>query len=134
MASFEVFSPSVGAYQALLSTGNLYIFENDELQLELRDFFGSFEDVRVTERLLLNSIQKFVESPTFGQLAGWQRMGRGDIPVAGDFPVDLWAGSEEFMNAVGLLTIRHNDVLEDYDYLRTRIRNISAGIARELSD
>ncbi len=61
-------------------------------------------------------------------------MGQLGLPVAGKFPVDQWSGSDEFMNAVGILTVRQIDVLEDYEYLRTRIRNIAVAIAAESSD
>jgi hypothetical protein len=61
-------------------------------------------------------------------------MGQAGLPVAGKFPVDQWSGSDEFMNAVGIYTVRQNDVLEDYQYLRTRIQSISAIIASEASN
>ncbi len=73
-------------------------------------------------------------SKTYSHLGGWHRMGQGGVPVAGKFPVDQWSGSDEFMNAVGILTVRQNDVLEDYEYLRTRIQNIAAAIASEASN
>ncbi len=61
-------------------------------------------------------------------------MGQAGLPVAGKFPVDQWSGSDEFMNAVGIYTVRQNDVLEDYQYLRTRIQSIAAIVASEVSD
>jgi hypothetical protein len=131
---YEVFSPSVGAYQALVASGNLELLENDELKLELADFFGSFEDVRASEQLQLDTQVVVFGSKSFSDLAGWHRMGQGGVPVAGNFPVDRWAGSDEFMNAVAILTVRQADVLEDYEYLRTRIRNIAAAIASETSN
>ncbi len=131
---YEVFTPSVGAYQALIASGNLELLENDGLKRQLADFFGSFEDVRASERLLLDTQVVFFGSKTFSRLAGWHRMGQGGVPVAGKFPVDEWSGSDELMNAVGILTVRQNDVLEDYEYLRTRIQNIAAVIASEASN
>ena len=128
---YEVFTPSVGAYQALVASGNLELLENDVLKIELADFFGSFEDVRASERLLLDTQVAFFASETFSHLAGWHRMGQGGLPVAGKFPVDQWSGSDEFMNAVGIYTVRQNDVLEDYRYLRTRIQSIATIIASE---
>jgi hypothetical protein len=128
---YEVFTPSVGAYQALVASGNLELLENDVLKIELADFFGSFEDVRASERLLLDTQVAFFASKTFSYLAGWHRMGQAGLPVAGKFPVDQWSGSDEFMNAVGIYTVRQNDVLEDYRYLRTRIQSIAAIIASE---
>lgn len=134
LLSYEVFSPSVGAYQALLSTGNLDLLDNGALKLELRDFFGYFDDVRATEQLQLASLQEFSDSPIFGQLAGWHRLDLGGIPIAGDLPVERWAESDEFMSAIGALTIRHNDSLADYEELRKRIRSISASLATEVSN
>ena len=131
---YEVFTPSVGAYQALVASGNLERLENDVLKIELADFFGSFEDVRASERLLLDTQIAFFASKTFSHLAGWHRMGQGGLPVAGKFPVDQWSDSDEFMNAVGIYTVRQNDVLEDYEYLRTRIQSIAAIIASEASN
>ena len=61
-------------------------------------------------------------------------MGQGGVPVAGNFPVDQWAGSDEFMSAVGILTVRQSDVLEDYEYLRTRIQSIAFAITSDASD
>ena len=130
---YEVFTPSAGAYQALITSGNLEHLDNDGLTLELADFFGSFEDVRASERLLLDTQIAFFASESFSNLAGWHRMGQGGVPIAGDFPVDQWSGSNAFMNAVGIYTVRQNDVLEDYQYLRTRIESIAAIIASEAS-
>lgn len=131
---YEVFTASPGAYQALVASGNLELLQNDRLKIELADFFGSFEDVRASEKLLLETQIAFFESNTFSQLAGWHRMGQAGIPVAGDFPVDQWSGSDEFMNAVGIYTVRQADVLEDYTYLKNRIQSILAIIASETSN
>jgi hypothetical protein len=128
---YEVFTPSAGAYQALITSGNLEYLDNEGLTLELADFFGSFEDVKASERLLLDTQIAFFASSSFSNLAGWHRMGQGGVPIAGDFPVDQWSESNELMNAVGLYTVRQNDVLEDYQYLRTRIESIAAIIASE---
>jgi hypothetical protein len=131
---YEVFTPSPGAYQALVASGNLEVLQNDRLKLELTDFFGSFEDVRASEKLLLDTQIAFFASDTFSQLAGWHRMGKAGVPVAGNFPVDQWSGSDEFMNAVGIYTVRQADVLEDYQYLRNRIQSIVSIIASQASN
>ena len=122
---YEVFTPSVGAYDALVGSGNLELLESDELKNELADFFGSFEDVRASERLLLDTQIAFFASEAFAQLAGWHRMGQGGLPIDGLMPVDEWSSSDAFMNAIGIYTVRQNDVLEDYRYLRGRIQSIS---------
>jgi hypothetical protein len=131
---YEVFTPSVSAYQALIASGNLELLENDALKIELAEFFGSFEDVKASERLLLDTQIAFFASKTFSQLAGWHRMGQAGLPVAGKFPVDEWSDSGEFMNAVAIYTVRQNDVLEDYRYLTARIQSISEILALETSD
>ena len=131
---YEVFTPSAGAYQALIASGNLEHLDNEGLTLELADFFGSFEDVKASERLLLDTQIVFFASESFSNLAGWHRMGQGGVLIAGNFPVDQWSGSNAFMNAVGIYTVRQNDVLEDYQYLRTRIESIAAIIASEASN
>ena len=125
---YEVFTPSVGAYQALIASGNLELLKNDTLKIELANFFGSFEDVKASEQLLLDG-QAYFMSGTFSELAGWHRMGQAGVPIAGNFPVEAWSDSNEFMNFVGLYTVRQYDVLEDYEYLRARIEEILAAIA-----
>ncbi len=131
---YEVFTPSPGAYQALVDSGNLGLLDNTALKQELADFFGSFEDVRASEKLQLDTQIAVFASAAFSELAGWHRMGQAEVPVAGDMPVDRWPASEEFMSAVGILTVRQYDVLEDYEYLRNRIRNIAAAIDAETAD
>ena len=61
-------------------------------------------------------------------------MGQVGIPVAGNFPVDQWYESDEFMNSVGILTVRQNDVLEDYQFLRDRIESIIIAIEEYSSE
>jgi len=131
---YEVFTPSVGAYRALVASGNLELLDNDVLKIELADFFGSFEDVRASERLLLDTQVAIIASKSFSDLAGWHRMGQAGLPVSGEFPVDQWSDSDEFMNAVGIYTVRQNAVLEDYQYLRSRIQSIAATIAADASN
>jgi hypothetical protein len=125
---YEVFTPSVGAYQALIDSGNLELLENEALKASLADFFGSFEDVRASELLQLNTQVEIFGSPTFSELAGWHRMGQAGVPVAGDMVIDRWYESDEFANAIAILTVRQHDVLEDYEYLRLRIQAIASGI------
>ena len=56
-------------------------------------------------------------------------MGMGGLPASGEVPYEQWSGSHKFMNAIGIITVRHIDVLEDYDFLRARIESISAALA-----
>ena len=130
---YEVFSPSVGAYEALVAAGDIELLKNNELQRELAAFFGSFEDLRVSERLLVNSQSRFADSGLHGRFAGWHRMGMGGLPASGEVPYKQWSSSHEFMNAIGMITVRHIDVLEDYDFLRARIESIGAALAAQAS-
>jgi hypothetical protein len=130
---YEVFSPSIGAYEALLVSGNIEFLENEELKLELADFFGSFQDTVASEQLLLDTQIALFASDSFSHLAGWHRMGQAGVPIAGNFPIDQWYDSEEFMNWLGILTVRQNDVLADYEFLEIRIQNISEAVAEQIS-
>jgi hypothetical protein len=130
---YEVFSPSVGAYEALVAAGNIELLKDNELQRELAAFFGSFEDLRVSERLLVNSQSRFADSELHGRFAGWHRLGMGGLPASGKAPFEQWSSSHEFMNAIGIITVRHIDVLEDYDFLRARIESIGAALAAQAS-
>ncbi|WOJ95558.1 hypothetical protein R0137_09860 [Congregibacter brevis] len=125
---YEVFTPSTGAYQSLIASGNLELLENTRLKAALTDFFGAFEDVRASEKLLLETQVVFFASESFSALAGWHRMGRAGVPVASDFAISQWSMSDEFMNSVAIYTVRQADVLEDYQYLKTRIESIAAMI------
>jgi hypothetical protein len=60
-------------------------------------------------------------------------MGMGGLRAAGEVPYEQWSGSHEFMNAIGIITVRHIDVLEDYGFLRARIENIGAALAAQAS-
>ena len=130
---YEVFSPSVGAYEALVAAGDIDLLKDNELQRELAAFFGSFEDLRVSERLLVNSQSRFADSELHGRYAGWHRLGMGGLPASGRAPFEQWSSSDEFMNAIGIITVRHIDVLQDYDFLRVRIKNISAALEAQAS-
>ena len=131
---YEVFTPSIGAYEALIASGNLELLDNDQLKFELADFYGSFEDVRASEKLLLDTQNTWFSSDAFSDLIGWHRMGQGGAPRVGRFPVERWSESDAVMNGIGIYTVRQNDVLEDYRYLGERIRSISAILAEELAD
>lgn len=130
---YEVFSPSTGAYQALIASGNLELLDNDRLKIDMVDFFGSFEDVRASEKLLLETQTAFFASASYSRLAGWHRMGQGRLPVLGRIPVEDWARSDEFLNGVGIYTVRQSDVLDDYEYLKARIHNVAAAIEAQRS-
>ena len=97
-------------------------------------YFGSFEDLRVSERLLFDTQANFAQSKAYSRLAFWHRLGIGGLPAAGKIPFEQRSSSDDFMNAVGIITVRQIDVLDDYDFLRTRIDNIGEAIAAESSD
>ena len=123
---YEVFTPSPGAYSALVDSGNLELLEDDDLKLALADFFGSFEDTRASEELQLDTQVAIFQTSAFSELVGWHRMGQANVPVADDMPTERWAESSEVMNAIGIMTVRQYDLLEDYEYLRGRIVEIAS--------
>ena len=83
-----------------MASGDIEVLDDSQLVRELVDFFGSFEDMRASERLLLDSQLHFIESETFSRLAGDHRLGLAEIPSAGEVPVDQWKSSDGFMNAI----------------------------------
>ena len=84
LAYYEVFSLSVGAYEALVASGNIEPLNDSELVHELAVFFGSFSDMRASERLLLDAQLNFAESETYARLAGDHRLGTSGFPSAGE--------------------------------------------------
>ncbi len=126
---YEVFSPSVGAYEALVASGDIELLDDSQLVRELADFFGSFEDMRASERLLLDTQLHFIESETFSRLAGDHRLGIAGLPSAGEVPIEQWKSSDRFMHGVAHITLRQIDVLADYRFLVNRTNKIRDELA-----
>ena len=131
LGMYEVFSPSIGAYDAIVSSGDIELLKSDELKRELVTFFGSFEDMRVSERMLLDTQARFLESDDFSRYFGMHRLGPLDLPSVGEFQLNGSADSDRFLNSLVILTMRQMGVSDDYRYLIERIDKIRAAIAEE---
>jgi hypothetical protein len=131
LGMYEVFSPSVGAYDAIVSSGDIELLKISDLKRELAAFFGSFEDMRVSERLLVDLQARFLESDDYVRLIGLHRHGPFGLPSVGEIQVNGWADSDHFLNSLAHLTLRQMDVSDDYLFLLERIDVIRVAIAAE---
>lgn len=127
--NYEVFSPSIGAYQTLVATGDIELLPDPSLKRELAEFFGSFEDMRASERLLLETQARFQESSAFAQLAGKHRDTGYDIAPVRSFSMEEWARSPEMLNGIAMVVVRQADVAEDYRFLVQRLNTIQESLS-----
>jgi len=133
---YEAFSPSTGAYEALVASGEIESLRDNDLKRALAEIFGSFEDMRVSERLLIEGEAFYLESEDFSRLVGAHRLSRWHLEGRADLePAQIrgLAGSHVLRNATIILLLRHMDTRNDYQYLRDRIAVISDLLERELS-
>jgi len=130
---YEVFSPSIGGYESLVSSGSLEVLSNVTLKRELVDFFGSFEDMRISEQLLIIGLSDYWRSTEFGHLVGVHRMPVPEYPKFDAPPVEDWNDSEFFVNMIAAIALAQKDVMQDYQYLLERIEGIRNGLAEEAS-
>lgn len=130
---YEVFSPSVGAYESLLSSGGIDLLVDSSLKRELASFFGSFEDMRVSEQILVNNLTRWWQSREFTHLVGFQRLPIPGLPQFefGEAPIEEWKDSEYLASYVSLLTLSQKDVRDDYGYLLERLDTIQEALAVE---
>ncbi len=127
LSTYEVFSASTGAYESLVASGDLGLLGDIELSRQLATFFGSFEDLRVSETQLLVGLRDLA-APELADLVGWHlRLPYYGGRVSGfdELPVARWAESDAFLGAVGRIAILHQVTLEDYRFLRPPIDAIT---------
>lgn len=130
LLTFEVFSPSTGAYSALVGSGELGLIESVALKRALSDFFGGFEDVRVSERVMVEQQHWFIQTEAFARLMGVHRLGFGDFSLTEQLMV-LWSESDVIMNGLASLYYSQAAVQEDYRWLRKSITEIQELLAIE---
>ena len=136
LGQYEAFSPSTGAYEALIASGDLELLPDAELKRGLAEFFGSFEDVRVTERGLRESQDSFFLSEAFADSWGVHRLlGYPDDVADGQNPpspevLREWAESNAFLNGLTWLILNNVSAVEDYEFLQQELD----GILPELDD
>ena len=133
LLTYEVFSPGVGGYEALVASGDLEHLGNQELKRNLGEFFGSFEDMRVSERFLLEAQAQLIREEVFARYVGVERILGPFVegfPSLRGAPVDMWGSSPILVNGLASLTMCQRGVLEDYRYLRVRLDEIHTLLGR----
>jgi hypothetical protein len=132
--SYEVFSPSTGAYEGLIASGGIELIQDEALKRALADFFGGFEDLRVTEGTLLDQQLAFSRTAEFTSLIGFHRLlpvWETGSPGTTVERVTTWGESELILSAIGELMIRQRGVLQDYEFVRKLIDDIQALLVRD---
>ena len=135
---YEVFSIPTGAYDAMVSAGEVKILRNRALKQSMADFYGGFEDTRVTEAQLLKVVFAFQTSEVFAQKINWAEIGYStmfpDEPLGERLKalVASWTGDKEIYNWLCLLMAHQDAVSEDYVFLGERIDQILINLADEL--
>jgi hypothetical protein len=125
IVSYEVFSPSLGAYEALVASGDVDLLSDGALKVDLANFFGSFQDVRASEEVLRSVQSDFWSSADFSRLVGFHRISGPFGPPA----VQSWSSSDALLSSVAAVTLAQSVVAEDYRFLRERIASINARLA-----
>lgn len=121
---YEVFTPSVGAYEAMSRSGDLEALDDNELKRALADFFGSFGDTQASEARLLEVQAAFALLPEFAELANTETHLRRYLENEdASYPTspDAWRASAIFRNHLSLVTLAQYDLVDDYSTLKDRI-------------
>ncbi len=129
VGSYEVFSPSLGAYESLIASGDIELLPSESLRRALAEFFGSFEDVRVTERALIDSQGAFFGSEPFAELVGEHRVfGYPEqfptVGIAQPEQLRRWTQSDFILSGVTWLALQQSSTREDYLFLEAEIEKI----------
>ena len=128
---YEVFSANTGSYGVLSASGDFELIQNDELLHELSEFFGAFEDLRVSEQLLISSQQDFIYGEGFNRDIPIYRYASQEVIPA--ILVNKWSESTEIKNGLHHINVRFEAVLEDYVFFYDSISRINNMISEELS-
>ena len=136
--SYEVYSAPDGAWATIVSAGEVDQLQSQELKLQIADLYGGLEDLRVSEHQLLEQVIRFQSSEVFAT-----KIGMGDIGYSAGNPdapmgpaalerVASWHGDRLLENWFALLAVHHSLVLEDYDFLSTRVDRVLQQLEAEL--
>jgi len=132
LAQYEVFSPSTGSYESMVASGDLELLGDTELSRQIASFFGSFDDMRVSEESLVFLINELNMSEEYARLAGfhmWAPLWLPGFPSFGDVPVQKWTGSDFLLHAFSRLVLQQGNVILDYRFLRARLDEIGEKLA-----
>ncbi len=136
---FEVFSPARGAYDALLGTGQMELINDERIKHELASYYGSFDDLRVSEEALLASVRRFD-----GRLGDELDAGLF-IPLVRSRPPTRERGAlgkalfTQFLDSSALvmdvfhLALYQAALVEDYEFALQRLNELSLLIGEELA-
>lgn len=135
---YEVFSVPTGAYDAMVSAGEVKLLSNRALKQSLADFYGGFEDTRVTEAQLLKVVLGFQTSDAFVQKINWAEVGYStmfpDAPLGERLKalVASWTGDKEIYNWLCMIMAHQDAVAQDYIFMGERIDQILINLTDEL--
>jgi hypothetical protein len=135
--SLPVFSPSLGAYEALLASGHFELVGSAELRRGLVETYGSFPMVRAREEEARGAAQALTGSRPFLDMVGFDRMlgaygvGRGAVG-APPSEVRQWAESRELKSHIGLLYGQLVASLLEYRSLSDRVTTVQHQLAAEV--
>lgn len=119
--NYEVFRPQRGAYDALVNSGEFGLLRSDSLRSALAAYFGTFDDARASERILLDDHREFFHSAVGVEILRFDRLLAaaifGETPVATPTQAAALAGSDEFRGWMAALAKDHLDLTDDYTTL-----------------
>jgi hypothetical protein len=128
--NYEVFRPQRGAYDALVNSGEFGLLRSDSLRSALAAYFGTFDDARASERILLDDHREFfhsrvaVETLRFDQLLA--RLISGEALMATPTQAAVLAESDEFRGWMAALGKDHLDLTDDYTTLMSGAETVLA--------
>lgn len=123
LGGYSSFSPSDGALNALISSGNLYIIKNDSLRMHLARWSGMLEDTKEDEKRLID----------FGDMRLNPIRLEYLNPKSESSTVDpTLLENLSFENIVRTIRVSANYNLENYEILGLEITRILDQINREL--
>jgi len=134
--SLGVFSPSLGAYEALLASGHFELVGGPELRRGLVETYGSLQLVRAREEEARRAAQALTGSRPFVDMVGFDRMlsayGGGDVVGVHPSEVREWSESRELRSHIGLLYGQLVVSLIQYRTLSDRLTSVRTHVSAEV--
>ncbi|MFT7678596.1 MAG: hypothetical protein ACI8QC_002589 [Planctomycetota bacterium] len=135
---YEVFSSPRGAYDAMVSSGQVRLLKSHSLKQLLADFYGGIEDTRVSEQQLLRLILAFQMSEVFATKINWAELGNSaanpDLELGDRLKAMIasWSGDPILRNWLCTIMAHQDTVAEDYIFLAERIDAVVKALELEL--
>lgn len=127
---YEVYSAPNGAWATMVSSGEVGLLRSVPLQLALADLYGGLEDLRVSERQLLELVLRFQCSELYAAKIGAPDVGYSLLnPDAELGPailarIESWRGDRVLGNWLAMLAMNHGSVGDDYEFLSDRVDRV----------